>query len=353
MITFVVSLRHRHHLLMYLESWAGDLRDRIRIVDYPELATGHPLSHGTIVFCDHEAFSPPEKAFAIESWEKLSRTGCFRLVNDPSRALSRTELMIELADLGLNDFRVHRVSGIDSTRVHFPAFVRVRDDHKGNLTDLVHDRNSLDREIAGLEKQHDPARLIVIEYCETRLPGDVYRKYSIFRVGDRYVPHHLVFSRRWNLKMHDIIDDARAEEERIFLESNPHASWVRDVFEISRIEFGRLEYAISGERPQAWEINTNPMIMLAPRSYPRTLMPMRQAFAVEIGKALEEIDSPDDGAQTQLDYSSEVRAAMAEIADAQKAEMRALQHAAERERWRRWSRGAIRLVRAALTRGTE
>ena len=43
-----------------------------------------------------------------------------------------------------------------------------------------------------------------------------------------------------------------------FTMSNPHEHELRRIFSTARIEYGRIDYALLGERIQVWEINTNP-----------------------------------------------------------------------------------------------
>ena len=51
-----------------------------------------------------------------------------------------------------------------------------------------------------------------------------------------------------------------SEEERRFLETNPHGESVLRVFERARIEYGRIDYAIGERGLEVWEINTNPTV---------------------------------------------------------------------------------------------
>ena len=44
------------------------------------------------------------------------------------------------------------------------------------------------------------------------------------------------------------------------MRENPHAEAVREVFEIARIRYGRIDYGIRDGRLQTWEINTAPVL---------------------------------------------------------------------------------------------
>jgi hypothetical protein len=65
---------------------------------------------------------------------------------------------------------------------------------------------------------------------------------------------------------------AKANE---FFNTNPHEAWIREMFAIAHIDYGRIDYGILNGKPQVWEINTNPMITALPRELrgPRPELP--------------------------------------------------------------------------------
>ncbi len=48
------------------------------------------------------------------------------------------------------------------------------------------------------------------------------------------------------------------------METNPHERQLREIFRRARIDFGKIDYAMLGDRLQVWEINTNPNISWGP-----------------------------------------------------------------------------------------
>jgi hypothetical protein len=104
-------------------------------------------------------------------------------------------------------------------------------------------------------------QLLVVEFCETAGADGLYRKYSIFRIGDTYVPRYLHIGRHWMTKSYTRgADEGLVLEEMAYLRENPDAAWVREVFEMAHIEYGRLDYGLRDGRPQAWEINLTPVL---------------------------------------------------------------------------------------------
>ena len=58
-----------------------------------------------------------------------------------------------------------------------------------------------------------------------------------------------------------LIDNEIIEAERRFVEENPHADVLREVFHQAAIEYGRVDFALVDGRSQVYEINTNPLVM--------------------------------------------------------------------------------------------
>ena len=95
--------------------------------------------------------------------------------------------------------------------------------------------------------------------------------------------------------------DEWAFEEREFLEKNEHADEIKMIFELAKVEYGRIDYALLNGKLQVWEINTNPTIGRPPDrgEVPKTLEHIRQlqepakkVFFERFQAMLESIDSP-------------------------------------------------------------
>lgn len=239
--------------------WGSPLRDCIRQMTYTDLFRARSLPRGAWIFCALDALSDAELRM-VHHLQCAARDAGLQVYNSAREALHRYQLLQLLHQTGSNDFRAHRAAGPLDT-VRFPVFVRVADEHDGSLTPLLHDRSALRRAMAylwmrGLARH----QLLVVEFCETAGADGLYRKYSVLRIGDSYVPRHLLIGREWMTK-----DEGRDAEERLileetnFLRENPHAAWARSVFEMAHIEYGRLDYGVREGRPQAWEINFTPV----------------------------------------------------------------------------------------------
>jgi len=289
MIHFLTTARHSYTVGEYLKSWAGRAHPLVKMLAYETLPS--ILPRGTYIFSDLERLSAAQAALAEEAWNQLAAAGDgIRLLNHPVKAATRRTLLQRLHDDGTNTFRAY-VATDAAARPRFPVFVRQAAEHEGSFTGLLRDRDEVDQAVVRLLLSGVAADdILIVEFCDTAQDG-VYRKYSAFRVGDRIVPRHLMFSRKWIIKIPDLIDPAKVEEERDYLERNPHERELRRVFDVAQIDYGRIDYGVLDGRIQVWEINSNPVVMISRERYGRQRMPAQEAFAEQIRQAFAAIDS--------------------------------------------------------------
>lgn len=268
MIYFFVTAEHAYTMRAFVESWPDRLRIPIEIVPYNELIRKHELKRGIYIFADIERLSKGQARALRPIWNQLKKAmPAGALLNHPSRSMGRFELLKYAHDRGMNDYNVHLIS-TDPSAVRFPAFVRQASEHNGNLTPLLNSPAEVERALEKLPKKRSFRRdLMITEFCDVSDEQETYRKYAVFRVGDSIVPRHLFFSQKWMQKYADNTeyDTAMLAEERAFLENNPHEEQLREFFDAAGIKYGRIDYGIKDGRIQAWEINTNPMLIWAER----------------------------------------------------------------------------------------
>ena len=197
---------------------------------------------------------------------------------------------------GVNSFDVHRADEL-VTPSRWPVFVRGEHDHEGNASELIHDQRALDAalahdRVAGIE----PRTRLIVEFAETRSEDGYYRKYGVFRIGERYVQRHIFFSRDWMVKLCEPPSDWALEEERAFVDSDADAEAVHAVFERAGIEYGRIDYSRSGDRIEVWEINTNPMIVNAETRAIKSRWALNVEVIARITEAMLELARRGEGA---------------------------------------------------------
>jgi hypothetical protein len=110
------------------------------------------------------------------------------------------------------------------------------------------------------------------------------------------------------------------DEALTYFEANPHAAWLRRVFEVARIEYGRVDYGVSGGVPQVWEINLTPTLGHAggrsrhaglPSDLKRRREESRQMFHERLMSAFLALDERggDDRARATIEASPEAAGA--------------------------------------------
>jgi hypothetical protein len=292
MIHLLLTRAHAYTLQQYHDTWGRDVRGILKPLYYDDLAFGCALRPGTYIFADLERLDDAHLDLARAAWRQMSaRPDDFRLMNDPWKVLRRYELLKAMHAAGINKFVAHRMNN-GAVPQKFPVFLRRENEHDGALSPLLHSRAELDRAAAEMTSNGGFNRddLLAIEYCDTADAAGIYRKYSAFRVGGTLLARHVLHSRKWVLKKADLVDECYLQEEREYLASNPHEPQLRKIFDLAHIEWGRIDYALLDGQVQVWEINSNPMIVVAPHRIAPARLATQAQFATDLAAALAAID---------------------------------------------------------------
>ena len=259
---------------------------------YRKVCAFQDLDPGVYIFADLERLQPGLIPLVASVRAALVDAGQGRTVlNDPAGSALRRALLTDLHDAGINGFRARACDELDGS-LRYPVFVRKANDHDGPRSRLLATEAQLRTMLAKLIREgFDPRDLLVVEFMEVADASGIRRKYGAFRVGDRIVPGHLVFSRTWVQKNEDLVDDEKIAEEHAYLESNPHAEELMALFERARIEYGRIDYGVVDGRIQVWEINTNPVLIRARKNYDAGRMPIKAQLAARLLEALESVEA--------------------------------------------------------------
>ncbi len=260
MIAFWTNAMGRASFERFLRLNTDETYPAFDLVRYEDLEPRQPLAAKAHIFAALDQLDPRGMPAVEALWDRLAAVPGVRRLNDPRRVLHRYELLTALADQGLNRFRVWR-STDDLSRVRYPAFVREERRHTG-ARHLLRDRRALDRALRGLAARGFKRRdLLVVEFCETADRDGLYRKYGALKVGEAILPRHMMIGRGWMLKSPSRIATVEgAREELAYVRDNPHEAWLREVFRIAGIDYGRVDYGVLDGAPQIWEINLDPML---------------------------------------------------------------------------------------------
>lgn len=295
MIFFVTTKRHNYTIRKCLNTCGKPLEGVVEPMCYGNLLIRRTLAHGTYVLSDLERLSSSDLNSLINFYDTVSNIPEIRVLNHPTRTLRRFDLLRLLYEKQINSFNAFRLED-DPKPGRFPVFIRGEDDHKGPLSELVESQAKLEDAILLWKSRWGGLkRKIVTEHLDVSDRDGVYRKYSAFCIGGRIIPRHLFFGSSWCVKAWELMASELLEEERRYIETNPHESKLKEIFQLAGVEFGRIDYGVHQGQIQVWEINTNPML---PVNYggggPRRQW-IHDWFATEFESAMRAINLPTDG----------------------------------------------------------
>lgn len=295
MIFYLVRQSYAYTIINYLESWGiKTTASYIRPLFYEQLWQMKKLPSGTYIFSDIERLTPEEAEITAQIWQQLANSGKgIRLLNHPTRSMRRYELLRTLYERDFNQFNVYRLTECRQPK-RFPVFIRCENDHEGNRTPLLKNSSELNEVINTLlEEGQSQENKIITEFCNVADPEGVFRKYSAFIIGDKILARHIFFSHQWMIKYPNLVEEKMLLEEQQYVKSNPHEPFLKNIFRLARIEYGRIDYGLFNGIPQVWEINTNPMslgLIHYTSQIQQKRMPTHIYFAEQFALAFEAID---------------------------------------------------------------
>ncbi|MBC8041622.1 MAG: hypothetical protein H7Y06_13845, partial [Opitutaceae bacterium] len=287
MIYYFSTRRNETPIRQYLRAvWPSGIVARFSLVTYEELASLRP-GPGLYVFSDIELLDEGQRALAAALHARLkAEPGRYRVWNDPTRSARRFDVLERMAKDGRNRFRAFRAGGPLPEDLRYPVFVRDENEHTGSRTPLLHNGEELAAALEELRAGERPTQpLLVVEWLDYGDANGVYRKYSMFRMGEVLMRKHVLFSGDWVLKSPETNGRFEAPgflaEEQAFLEGggDAHDAEVRAIFESLAIDYGRIDYAVVENRIQVFEINTNPQALRPKQLEPGPRQPVHAAFA--------------------------------------------------------------------------
>jgi hypothetical protein len=259
MIIFFTTQPHRYTLDGLLQSRFR--KAKVKVQSYDWLFRQSGIRAATCIFTDFDRLRHFELVMAARVFQQL-RGGGIRVLNDPARCCQRQELLFRLYKAGINRFRAYPAA-LDPMPSRFPVFLKCESDHAQDFRELIADQATLENRLATLRASGFPLHyMLVIEFANRQHRDKVYRRYTIYRIGDRMVAANPVTEADPFVKYGDVglatPADLAASVAEIM--ENPHADCMRRVFEIAEIEYGRADFGFDGDAPAVYEINTNPSI---------------------------------------------------------------------------------------------
>jgi len=280
MISFWVTAAGTFGMKEYIARRLPGLGGMLQIRTYESITPELELSRGTHIFGSLCQLSPAGRELVGQLHDRLREAvPGIRLLNNPRRAWRRFELLERMHARGVNQFRAYRAAHAEAIE-RFPVFVRQESGHTGPLTGLLSTRKELGSALRSLRARGMPLDdLLVVEFRNMADGEGVVRMASVFKVGERIIPAFQLRGRHWMLKWSDSDHDGPAMREFLrYVCDNPHAAWIRGIFEQAGVEYGRMDYGICGDSLQVWEINLNPTPGPSPGRDPPPLEPELEAM---------------------------------------------------------------------------
>ena len=290
----VVTTREHPYTHQWLRKEAGiDLL----VATYDEVLRRTRPYQATHIFTDFERLPPWRLREAALLYRSIKAAGLSAL-NDPARAFGRFGLLRALHQAEINRFNAYRVDEIQAPR-QWPVFLRLEGDHGSPVSGLLHNQADLDLAIESAIKNGAPvSALLVIEYAAEPVRPGLFRKLSVFRIGDRVLGYPCVHEDNWLVKYGKpgIATPDLYEEEYAFVETNSFGTALMPAFEIAGVEYGRMDFGIVEGRPQIYEINSNPHVELRPPASPEQRrndsVALFSANYIDAMKAIDSIATP-------------------------------------------------------------
>ena len=258
MIVFVVTPEHPYTVQEIAKQSPGP---EIKVTTYDELFRLGQVPLATYIFTDFDRLPLWRVREGAMIYRQL-RDGGARVLNDPARAPSRFGLLRRLYRRGINSFNAYRVEeGLIPRR--WPVFLRCEGGHDAPLTGLMHDWDEARRAVDTAIADGAPlTSLLLVEYAAEPVAPGLFRKLSMYRLGDTYVAAHCVHEGNWLVKYGTmgIATPELYEDELRLIRDNPFEAALKPAFELAGIEYGRADFGLVGGKVEIYEINTNPHV---------------------------------------------------------------------------------------------
>ena len=270
---------------------------QISTLSYDRVLKKSTLPKATYVFTDIDRLNTKNLIKAARLYRRLQETGC-RVLNDPARVRTRFPLLRGLYRAGLNPINAYLVEE-NPTPDRFPVFIRVADGHDSPLSDLIYDQAELDRAIEAAVVAGVPrSAILIVEYAAEPIRPGVFRKSSVFRVGDHFIRDVNWHGSSWVVKgdQFSLTDEDLYNEELDEMRKNSCTKAIQAAFDFASIDFGRADFGMVQGKSVVYEINTNPMFF-GQRDHP--VMQRVESVKIKWGLLLASLHAIDSKPETR------------------------------------------------------
>ncbi|MGB0415403.1 MAG: hypothetical protein ACPGKS_00990 [Coraliomargarita sp.] len=274
-------------------------------LSYDKLFNSGRLPRGAYIFSDLDRLSLFETELASIIFRELQAAG-MPVYNDPAQVLLRFDLLRALAREGVNDYKVYRPQ-YGEWPERYPVFLRRNTFHLGAQTEQLHSKEELETAMQQLLDAGIPHRnTMAVEYAAEGDANGLFRKYSVYRIGDRYFQDTTVNQKSWVVKSGEagVAGDALYKAEFEAIHTVPFEANVKRAFELGGIRYGRVDIGLYQGRPQVYEINTNPTVSFSTDHENAHRRKSRAVFVENYCAAIAELNVDLSGAPIELQHAA-------------------------------------------------
>lgn len=263
MIYFVLARGNSSTIKNYLSKRGKEMEGKIGIIYYENLKPFSNLECNTLIFSDFDRLTSLQLKRASALYNQIKENyPDVTIINNPEKVKKRYDLLRALYKRGINNYNVFRVNDL-LTDLQFPVFLREENNHTGALSDLIYNYKNLERNILALNLQGYPSKnLLIVEFVNVASSDGLFKKYSALKIGNQIIPRQLDYNMHWMVKtsfeFNTFPEEEYFKEFEYYIRENPHNEMLKNVFDISEINYGRIDYGMVDEKPIVWEINLNP-----------------------------------------------------------------------------------------------
>jgi tetratricopeptide (TPR) repeat protein len=149
---------------------------------------------------------------------------------------------------------------------------------------------------------------MIVEYAAEPVRPGLFRKLSVFRIGDQFLAHACVHDTSWLVKAgrYGIADEDLYDDELALVRENRFVDRLKPAFDVAQIDYGRADFGLVGGQICVYEINTNPLIQVA-REHPyQQRLETVKLWRERLNGALADIQTNGvSGDGTEIDVSGE------------------------------------------------
>ena len=270
-------------------------------LSYDQVFNSSSLPMGSYIFTDLDRLSVFELELAGIIYRELLEAGAVAY-NDPASCLMRFELLKALHREQINDFKVYHPQ-YGEWPDEYPVFLRRAAFHMGLLTELLFSRGELEEALQSVINTGIPMNnIMAVGYAAEAEDNGIFRKFSVYKIGEAYFQDTAVAERNWVVKYgkKGLVDEEFFRKELEEINEVPFGESVEKVFEISNIDYGRVDFGFLRGRPQFYEINTNPMVSFKTEHWSESREASRLAFVQNYTEAINSIDTATAGGKIVL-----------------------------------------------------